>query len=135
MKAVAITAFGGPEVLQEVERAVPAPGPHDVLVRVDAAGVNRPDIMQRLGKYPPPPGASDLPGLEIAGVVAAIGTDVRRWREGDRVCALVAGGGYAEYCLTPQPQYVVRAADGRSVARVDLAFPEHLVAVEYDVEA
>ena len=104
MKAVAITSFGGPEVLQEVERPVPEPGPHDVVVRVEAAGVNRPDIMQRLGKYPPPPGASDLPGLEIAGAVAAVGTDVRRWRQGDRVCALVAGGGYAEYCLAPEPQ-------------------------------
>jgi NADPH2:quinone reductase len=104
MKAVAITSFGGPEVLQEVERPVPTPGPHDVLVRVEAAGVNRPDIMQRLGRYAPPPGASDLPGLEIAGVVAGVGGDVRRWREGDRVCALVAGGGYAEYCAVPEPQ-------------------------------
>jgi NADPH:quinone reductase len=104
MKAIAITSFGGPEVLQEIERPTPQPGPGDVLVRVEAAGVNRPDIMQRLGKYPPPPGASDLPGLEIAGAVAAVGADVRRWREGDRVCALVAGGGYAEYCAVPEPQ-------------------------------
>ena len=110
MKVVAITAFGGPDVLQEVEWPIPEPGPHDVLVRVEAAGVNRPDIMQRLGKYPPPPGASDLPGLEIAGVVAAVGSDVRRWREGDRVCALVAGGGYAEYCLAPEPQCLPQPA-------------------------
>jgi putative PIG3 family NAD(P)H quinone oxidoreductase len=75
-----------------------------VLVRVEAAGVNRPDIMQRLGKYPPPPGASDLPGLEMAGTVIAAGCTVQRWREGDRVCALVAGGGYAGFCVAPAPQ-------------------------------
>lgn len=82
---------------------MPGAGPGDVLIRVEAAGVNRPDIMQRQGKYPPPPGASDLPGLEVAGTVieAATGT---RWRKGDRVCALVAGGGYAEYCVAPAPQ-------------------------------
>jgi len=73
-------------------------------VRVEAAGVNRPDIHQRLGKYPPPPGASDLPGLEIAGTIAAVGTDVSRWHVGDTVCALVTGGGYAEYCVAPAPQ-------------------------------
>ncbi len=80
-----------------VERPTPAPGPGELLVRVEAAGVNRPDILQRLGQYPPPPGISDLPGLEVAGTVSAVGPDVSRWREGDSVCALVAGGGYAEY--------------------------------------
>jgi NADPH2:quinone reductase len=75
-----------------------------VLVRVEAAGVNRPDLSQRAGKYPPPPGASDIPGLEIAGTVVAIAPDVQRWQPGDRVCALVTGGGYAEYCVVPEPQ-------------------------------
>ena len=83
---------------------MPAIGPADVLVRVEAAGVNRPDIMQRLGKYAPPPGASDVPGLEIAGTIERAGDGVTRWRAGDRVCALVAGGGYAEYCAVPEPQ-------------------------------
>ena len=83
---------------------MPAIGPADVLVHVEAAGVNRPDIMQRLGKYAPPPGASDVPGLEIAGTIERAGDGVTRWRAGDRVCALVAGGGYAEYCAVPEPQ-------------------------------
>ena len=83
---------------------MPAIGPADVLVHVEAAGVNRPDIMQRLGKYAPPPGASDVPGLEIAGTIERAGDGVTRWRAGDRVCALVAGGGYAEYCSVPEPQ-------------------------------
>ncbi len=104
MKAIEISAPGGPEVLRLVDRPAPTPAPGELLVRVEAAGVNRPDILQRLGQYPPPPGVSDLPGLEIAGTVAAIGPDVVRWREGDCVCALVAGGGYAEYCVVPEPQ-------------------------------
>lgn len=104
MLAIEISAPGGPEVLRAVERPVPEPGPGDVLVRVEAAGVNRPDIMQRLGKYPSPPGASDLPGLEIAGAVVAAGRSVQRWRGDDRVCALVAGGGYAAFCVAPAPQ-------------------------------
>lgn len=104
MRAIEIAAPGGPDVLRAVERDVPRPGAGDVLVRVEAAGVNRPDIAQRLGKYPPPPGASDIPGLEIAGTVASAGSGVSRWREGDRVCALVAGGGYAEYCVAPAAQ-------------------------------
>ena len=87
-----------------VERPTPAPGSGELLVRVEAAGVNRPDILQRLGQYPPPPGISDVPGLEVAGTVSAVGPDVSRWREGDSVCALVAGGGYAEYCVVPEPQ-------------------------------
>jgi NADPH2:quinone reductase len=99
MIAIAIRSPGGPEVLCPEERPVPMPGPGEILVRVEAAGVNRPDVMQRKGLYPPPPGASDIPGLEIAGHVAAVGPGVTRWAEGDRVMALVSGGGYAEYCL------------------------------------
>jgi NADPH:quinone reductase len=103
MIAIEISEPGGADVLKAVERPTPMPGPGEVLVRVEAAGVNRPDIMQRLGKYPPPPGASDIPGLEIAGVVErADGSG--RWQESDRVCALVAGGGYAEYCAVPVVQ-------------------------------
>ena len=106
MTAIEIAGAGGPEVLRPVRRAVPHPGPDDVLVRVEAAGVNRPDVMQRLGKYPPPPGASEIPGLEVAGVIVAVGSGAAadKWRPGDRVCALVAGGGYAEYCAVPAPQ-------------------------------
>jgi NADPH2:quinone reductase len=104
MIAVEIREPGGPEVLTPVERPRPAIGGEDVLVRVVAAGVNRPDIMQRKGKYPPPPGASDLPGLEVAGVIEEIGARVHQWKVGDRVCALVSGGGYAEYCAAPAPQ-------------------------------
>ena len=104
MLSIEITAPGGPEVLRAVERPTPEPGPGDVLVRVHGAGVNRPDILQRIGRYAPPPGISDIPGLEIAGTVAAVGSEVTRWHEGDTVCALVAGGGYAEYCIAPAPQ-------------------------------
>jgi len=104
MRVVEINTFGGPEVLEPGERPVPSPGPGEVLIKVAAAGVNRPDVMQRTGNYPVPPGASDLPGLEVAGTVAAVGDGVMRWQEGDAVCALTPGGGYAEYCLTPQEQ-------------------------------
>ena len=97
MRAILIEAPGGPEMLKPGRRPVPAPGPREILVQVAAAGVNRPDVGQRQGTYPPPPGASDIPGLEIAGEVVALGDGVQRWRKGDRVCALVAGGGYAEY--------------------------------------
>lgn len=99
MTAIAITEPGGPMVLKPERRAVPRPGPGEILIRVRAAGVNRPDVLQRQGAYPPPPGASDLPGLEAAGEVSALGEGVRRWRVGDRVTALTPGGGYAEYCL------------------------------------
>ena len=104
MIAVAITRPGQPEVLRPVELPMPLPGPREVLIRVAAAGVNRPDLMQREGKYPPPPGASEIPGLEVSGVIAGCGDKVARWREGDRVCALVSGGGYAEYCVAPDVQ-------------------------------
>lgn len=107
MKAIEISAPGAPAVLVAAERPVPVPGPGEALIRVAASGVNRPDVLQRKGAYPPPPGASDIPGLEVAGVVeggdrdalAAAGLDI-----GDRVCALVAGGGYARYCVAPVVQ-------------------------------
>lgn len=98
MTAVEISAPGGPEVLKPVIRPRPDPAAGEVLVKVEAAGVNRPDALQREGGYPPPPGASDIPGLEIAGTIVAAGDGAGRWRVGDRVTALVAGGGYAEYC-------------------------------------
>jgi NADPH2:quinone reductase len=104
MRAIEITQPGGPDVLKVVDRPDPRADPGQLLVKVEAAGVNRPDLMQRLGKYPPPPGAPDIPGLEIAGTVRAVGPGVSRWRTGDRVCALVAGGGYAELCVVPEPQ-------------------------------
>jgi NADPH:quinone reductase len=102
MTAIAIKTPGGPEALVPEERPVPTPRPTDILVRVRAAGVNRPDVMQRQGKYPPPPGAPDIPGLEIAGEVTAVGASVKRWKVGDAVTALVPGGGYAEYALADE---------------------------------
>jgi len=104
MRAVEITQPGKPEVLKIGTRPVPKPKAGEVLIRVGAAGVNRPDTMQRAGHYPPPPGASDIPGLEIAGEIAALGDGVGDWRVGDKAAALVAGGGYAEYCTAPAPQ-------------------------------
>jgi NADPH2:quinone reductase len=102
MRAVEITQPGGPEVLKPAVRPNPAPRPGEIIVKVAAAGVNRPDVLQRMGMYPVPPGASDLPGLEIAGEVVGGSTD--RFQLGDKVCALVAGGGYAEYCTAPEAQ-------------------------------
>jgi len=104
MKVVEISAPGGPEVLRLAERPRPSPGAGEVLIQVVAAGVNRPDVMQRSGSYPPPPGASDIPGLEVAGAIVELGTGVTAFAVGDRVCALVAGGGYAEYCVAPAGQ-------------------------------
>jgi putative PIG3 family NAD(P)H quinone oxidoreductase len=104
MLAIEISSPGGPEVLRPVRRSLPVPGDGEVLIHVEAAGVNRPDILQRRGHYPPPPGASDLPGLEVAGRIAARGPNVSDWRVGDAVIALVSGGGYAEYCAAPAPQ-------------------------------
>ncbi|WP_283420036.1 NAD(P)H-quinone oxidoreductase [Sphingopyxis sp. Geo48] len=101
MTVIAIREPGGPEVLVPETRPVPRPGPGEVLIRVAAAGVNRPDVLQRMGFYPPPPGASDLPGLEVAGTVVAVGPAGDRELLGQSVCALVAGGGYAEYCVAP----------------------------------
>src|SRR5216110_2699678 len=104
MIAIEIRQPGEPEVLVPVERPRPAPAAGEVLVKVAAAGVNRPDVFQRRGRYPPPPGASDIPGLEVSGIVDAVGPGVDTFRAGDAVCALVAGGGYAEYCVAPAPQ-------------------------------
>ena len=104
MICIEIASPGGPGVLRPAERPDPAPGPGELLIRVEAAGVNRPDVMQRRGVYPPPPGASDIPGLEVSGTVAARGPGVNGWNAGDRVCALVAGGGYATLAIAPAPQ-------------------------------
>ena len=104
MRVIEISKPGAPEVLVVGERPTPVPGPGEVLIKVVAAGVNRPDVLQRYGKYPPPPGAPDTPGLEVAGYVAACGQGAVEFQEGDAVCALVAGGGYAEYCVAPQAQ-------------------------------
>ena len=98
MTVIAIKAPGGPEMLVPEERPVTPPGPGEILVKVAAAGVNRPDVRQRQGTYPPPKGATDIPGLEIAGEVVALGADAQRFKPGDKVCALVVGGGYAQYC-------------------------------------
>jgi putative PIG3 family NAD(P)H quinone oxidoreductase len=121
VRAIEIAQPGGPEVLRLVERPDPQPRPGEVLVRVAAAGVNRPDSMQRQGKYPPPPGTTDIPGLEIAGTIADPNGSTR-WRAGDRVCALVAGGGYAELCVVPDPQ-CLPLPDGLSVIEA-AAVPE-----------
>ena len=107
MQAIEISAFGAPEVLRVCERAQPVPGVGEVLIRVAASGVNRPDVLQRKGHYPAPPGASDLPGLEVAGVIES--GDVQAMaahglQPGDRVCALLAGGGYAQWCVAPVEQ-------------------------------
>ena len=104
MVAVEIREPGPPDVLMAVERPRPTISAAEVLIKVAAAGVNRPDVLQRQGRYPPPQGASDIPGLEVAGTIEEVGADVREWRAGDRVCALVSGGGYAEYCAAPAPQ-------------------------------
>ena len=104
MAAIEIREHGGPDVLMPVRRAVPVPGTDEVLIRIAAAGVNRPDCLQRRGLYPPPPGASDLPGLEVAGQVVATGEKVMAPHTGDDVCALLSGGGYAEYCAVPAVQ-------------------------------
>ena len=104
MTAMQIARPGGPEVLQPISRPVPQPRAGEVLIEVAAAGVNRPDCLQRAGHYNPPPGASDLPGLEVAGTVVRTASDVTQWKVGDRVCALAPGGGYAQYCLTPAGQ-------------------------------
>ena len=101
---VEISRPGGPEVLVPVERPDPVPGPNEVLIRVAGAGVNRPDVLQRRGAYAPPPGASDIPGLEVSGTIAALGAGVRQWKVDDPVCALVAGGGYATMCVAPGRQ-------------------------------
>jgi NADPH:quinone reductase len=121
---IEITQPGGPEVLAPARRPLPAPGVGEILIQVAAAGVNRPDVMQRQGQYPPPPGASDIPGLEVAGTVAALGSEIPDWQIGDAVCALVTGGGYAEYCAAPAPQClpVPRTIDLLSAAGIPETF-------------
>ncbi len=104
MRAIEIRQPGGPEVLTPTQRPMPIPKADEILVRVAAAGVNRPDVFQRTGNYPVPPGASDLPGLEISGEVVACGAGAKLWKPGDQVCALTNGGGYAEYCTVPETQ-------------------------------
>ncbi len=114
MRAVEITRPGGPEVLRATEVSVPEPGAGQILIRVDWAGVNRPDALQRAGSYAPPPSASPLPGLEASGTVAALGPGVSEWKAGDKVCALLPGGGYAEYALT-SAAHALPIPDGMSL--------------------
>ena len=104
MTYMMLDGHGGPEVLKPATMAVPMPGHGEILIKVAVAGVNRPDLQQRMGQYNPPPGASPIPGLEVAGEVAAVGPGCTRFKVGDKVCALTPGGGYAEYCVTPEPQ-------------------------------
>ncbi|MGN6461528.1 MAG: NAD(P)H-quinone oxidoreductase [Pseudolabrys sp.] len=127
MTAIAIPAPGGPEVLVPQEIAVPQPGAGEILVKVAAAGVNRPDVAQRRGGYPPPKGAPDTPGLEIAGEVVALGSGVTRWKLGDKVMALVVGGGYAEYCLAYE-NHALPIPAGLSMVEA-AAIPETFVTV------
>ncbi len=115
MTAIEISQPGGPDVLKPATIPTPAPGAGEVLIKVAAAGVNRPDVLQRMGAYPPPPGASEIPGLEIAGEVVALGEGVSLWKAGDKVCALVAGGGYAEYCSVHETN-ALPVPDGLSMA-------------------
>ncbi|MCG3171128.1 MAG: 2-haloacrylate reductase [Pseudomonadales bacterium] len=131
MRAVVIHAPGGPEVLQERHLPIPAPGPGEVLIRVAFAGINRPDVLQRQGLYPAPPGASDLPGLEVAGEIVATGAGGGRWRVGDRVCALLNGGGYAQYALAPQGQ-CLPVPRGLTLAEA-AALPETTLTVWHNV--
>jgi NADPH:quinone reductase len=131
MTVIGISKPGGPDVLVPETRAVPPPGPDEILIRVAAAGVNRPDVAQRSGSYPPPPGASDLPGLEVAGEVVALGANARKHRLGDKVMSLVAGGGYAQYCLAQDAQAIaVPAALSMQEAG---ATPETLMTVWHNV--
>ena len=131
MTVIGISKPGGPEVLVPETRAVPVPGPGEILVKVAAAGVNRPDVAQRSGVYPPPPGASDLPGLEIAGEVVAVGSDARRHKIGDKVMSLVAGGGYAQYCIAQDAQAI--AVPANLSIREAGATPETLMTVWHNV--
>ncbi len=130
MTAIAIRSPGGPEVLTAELRPVPKPDDGETLIKVAAAGVNRPDVMQRMGLYPPPPGAPDIPGLEIAGEVVACGTGVTRWKEGDRVMALVVGGGYAEFCIAHE-SHALPVPAGLSLTEA-AAIPETFFTVWYN---
>src|SRR5246127_4512223 len=131
MTVIAISKPGGPEVLLPEQRGVPAPGPSEILIKVEAAGVNRPDVAQRSGSYPPPPGASDLPGLEIAGEVVALGEGSHKHKIGDKVMSLVAGGGYAQYCIAQDAQAMAIPA---SLSMLEAgATPETLMTVWHNV--
>src|SRR2546421_5708221 len=131
MTVIAISKPGGPEVLLPETRPVPSPGPGEILVKVAAAGVNRPDVAQRSGSYPPPPGASDLPGLEIAGEVVAVGAGASKHKLGDKVMSLVAGGGYAQYCIAQAAQAM---AVPPSLSMLEAgAIPETLMTVWHNV--
>ncbi len=131
MTAIVIRTPGGPDALVPEERTVPQPGEGEVLVKVAAAGVNRPDVMQRQGLYPPPKGATDIPGLEIAGEVVALGSGVTRWKVGDRVMALVIGGGYAQYCLAHE-SHCLPIPPGLSMTEA-AAIPETFFTVWHNV--
>jgi len=127
MTHIEMTSPGGPEVLRTTTGPVPVPKPDEVLIRVLAAGVNRPDVAQRSGSYPPPPGASPLLGLEVAGEIASVGAEVTQYKPGDRVCALTNGGGYAEYCVAPAPQCLPWPSGYDAVRAA--ALPENLFTV------
>jgi NADPH:quinone reductase-like Zn-dependent oxidoreductase len=129
MLAIEITSFGPPSGLQPTERPNPIMGPADILIAVEAVGVSRVDTLQRQGRYPPPPGASDIPGLDCAGTVTAVGESVTNWKVGDRVCALVSGGAYAEFCVAPAVQ--VLPIPERWTAIEAATLPENLFTV-YD---
>jgi putative PIG3 family NAD(P)H quinone oxidoreductase len=131
MTVIGISKPGGPEVLLPETRPVPTPGPGEILVKVAAAGVNRPDVSQRSGSYPPPPGASDLPGLEISGEVVALGEGASKHKIGDKVMSLVAGGGYAQYCIAPDAQ-AMTVPDGFSMIEAG-ATAETLMTVWHNV--
>jgi putative PIG3 family NAD(P)H quinone oxidoreductase len=130
MTVIAIRTPGGPDVLTAEPRPVPKPADGEILVKVAAAGVNRPDVMQRVGLYPPPPGATDIPGLEIAGEVVARGTGVTRWKETDKVMALVVGGGYAEFCIAHE-SHALPVPAGLSLTEA-AAVPETFFTVWYN---
>jgi putative PIG3 family NAD(P)H quinone oxidoreductase len=131
MTAIAIRAPGGPDMLTPEPRPLPKPGAGEILIKVAAAGVNRPDVMQRMGLYPPPPGATDIPGLEISGVVVALGAGAKRWKEGDQVMALVVGGGYAEFCTAHESHALPVPAN---LSLIDAAaIPETFFTVWYNM--
>ena len=131
MTVIGISKPGGPEVLVPETRPVPAPGPNEILIKVAAAGVNRPDVAQRSGSYPPPPGASDLPGLEVAGEVVALGTGASKYKLGDKVMSLVSGGGYAQYCIAHE-SIAMPVPAGLSITEAG-ATPETLMTVWHNV--
>jgi NADPH:quinone reductase len=131
MTVIGISKPGGPEVLLPETRLVPVPGASEILIKVEAAGVNRPDVAQRSGSYPPPPGASDLPGLEVAGEVVALGSEVKKHKLGDKVMSLVAGGGYAQYCIAQDAQ-AMNVPPALSMLEAG-AVPETLMTVWHNV--